>query len=108
MSTENLEPGSKQELVELRAALCVALRDRNRLQAELGNIIDQLPRLRQLIEHSTDIMLLVNEDDVITDCNRSATIELAYARDGLHGKPIRELWAGDASGLLAGLEQAKP
>ncbi len=88
--------------------LRAATRDRDRLENELTNVIHQLPRLRQMIEHSTDIMLLVDEACTIRDCNRSATVELGYPRDGLHGRDVRNLWVGDASGLVAGLEQAQP
>ena len=109
MSAEkNIDHCVEEELAELRRALGAAEREQSRLRGELETMIHQLPRLRQLIEHSTDIMLLVNEEGVIADCNRAASAELAYPRDGLYGMHISELWAGTGPVLVGALEQAQP
>tara|TARA_R110002073_G_scaffold24260_6_gene81995 strand:+ start:15980 stop:17650 length:1671 start_codon:yes stop_codon:yes gene_type:complete len=105
---QDIDHSAQDEVAELKLALVAAGREQARLQSELETIIDQLPRLRQLIEHSTDIMLLVDEEGVIADCNRAAAVELRYPRDGLYGTHISELWAGTSASLSTALEQAEP
>lgn len=63
------------------------------LEEELGGIIYQLPRLRQMIEYSSDILLLVDEDGTIVDCNRAATETILVPRDGLHGQALAKIWS---------------
>ena len=62
-----------------------------RTRDELRAAVAQLPRLRQLVEFSADVMLLLDGRLVVVDCNREAARELGYPRDGLYGLGLAEL-----------------
>ena len=55
------------------------------LRHELSLVAKQLPRLRQMVEYSTDLMLLLGTDGAILDCNRAAALTLGGEREALYG-----------------------
>lgn len=76
-----------------------------RLRRQLERTARQLPRLRQMIEYSEDLMFLLDHLGVVVDCNRASTEQLGYARDGLFGLHVALLTVPDdpLPGSLAGL-----
>ncbi|MCP4808525.1 MAG: response regulator [Proteobacteria bacterium] len=58
------------------------------LRAELERAVQQLPRLCQLVEFSTDMLVMFDAQMTVIDCNRAATEALGLPRHGLHGSDL--------------------
>lgn len=58
------------------------------LRAQLDRLARQLPRLRQMVEFGSDLILLLDDAGLVVDCNRAATQAIGTARDGLYGERL--------------------
>ena len=60
------------------------------LRRQLERAGRQLPRLRRMVEFSSELLILLRGDLTVVDCNRAAAEALGLSRDGLHGRSLAE------------------
>jgi len=83
------------------------LTENQKLKADLAQITQQLPRLRQLIEYSADAMILHDSSGMIVDCNQYGAEMLAMDRDDVYEAPLTR-FLGDLTHLMFEQIDEKP
>jgi diguanylate cyclase (GGDEF)-like protein/PAS domain S-box-containing protein len=81
--TEGTEPQGTSELRRLR-------RQVRRLEYELGQAVDALPHLRQMVEFSADGLLLLDERCRLLECNARLAELLQQADSQLYQQPLEQ------------------